>query len=201
MRILFLFICTLLSSNSHAVQGTPVFGLLEQYPVVNREMNVVARPSYIFSNQKLGTATIFTGLKDFETRIRTLCCYEVVELEPVALKDILKKYDFDSEFVAHMKSVKGYKYVYVARPADKQFWNSYMKIISNSPRDQTDSAPFSIPVVAATFKEDRIPQPFLLEQKKISLKADYDRKTATVFYKFVADRVETIFSESVSDPE
>lgn len=184
-----------------SAENMPAVGLLELVPVVGKDMHVQARPSYVFTNTKLSSSTIFTGLQTHGTVTSAICCFEVSNLNAISVTAELSKYSYDPDFVAHMKSIKGYSYVYASHPAPKALWNPFMKNITPDVRDPMDSQIFSAPVIAATIRKDLIPETFEVNQKKVSLKTDYKKNPDKGVYTFIIDGQRTSFSEELPSTE
>ena len=182
-----------------SAENMPAVGLLELVPVVGKDMRVQARPSYVFTNVKLASPTIFTGLQSHGTLTSAICCFEVSDLNAISITAELSKYSYDPDFVAHMKSIKGYSYVYAAHPAPRGLWNQVMRNITPDVRDPMDSQIFSAPVIAATIRKDLIPETFEVNQKRASLKTDHKKNMGV--YTFIIDGKKTSFSEELPSVE
>ena len=152
----------------------PVVGLLQQYPVMGDGVNVTARPIYIFTHQKLEAPVVFSGLKGASTELTVLCCFEVTDIAPLDLKAELTKYRSDADFVAHIKGVKGYRYIYAARPvSNRTKWTPLMKTVMSNAANPDDGTPFSVPVIQANFDKSRMPATFILGGSSVSLTSRY----------------------------
>lgn len=201
MKIIFLLAFTAVVSAGCSAKDTPVVGLLELVPVVGRDMHVVARPSYIFTNTKLASPTVFTGLQSDETSTSTICCFEVDNLNAIPVSTILSKYAYDEQFVARIKSIKGYNYIYETHPAAKNLWNQFMKNITLDTHDPMDSHSFSAPVIAATIRKDLIPNTFVVNHNKVAIRTDYQNNSEVAVYTFIIDGQKSTLSEKLPSVE
>ncbi|QBE65944.1 hypothetical protein [Pseudoduganella lutea] len=157
--------------------GAPVVGLLEQYPVMADGMNVTARPTYIFTNQKLDAPTVFSGLVGVSNRLSVLCCFEVTNIKPIDMKTEFSKYASDEDFTDHLKKVAGHSHVYVASPlSDKKKWSPLMQTVVKIADNPADGSPFSAAVVQGTFEKASTPATFTMAGNKVSLRTRIDKR-------------------------
>lgn len=201
MKIIYLSVFITAVSVGCSAENAPTVGLLEIVPVVGKDMRVKARPSYVFTTTKLASPTIFTALQSQEASTSTICCFEVTNLNAISITAELSKYAYDQDFVAHIKSIKGYKYVYEARPAAKSLWNQFMRDITLDTRDPMDSQLFSAPVIAATIRKESVPDTFEVNHNKITLKTDYKNNSTLGVYTFTVDGQKIILSEELPSVE
>lgn len=164
-------------------------------------MRVRARPSYVFTTTKLASPTIFTALQSQGASTSTICCFEVTNLNQISIATELSKYASDQDFVTHMKSIKGYKYIYETHPATKSLWNQFMRDITPDARDPMDAQLFSAPVIAATIRKDSVPATFEVNHNKITLRTDYKKNSALGVYTFTIDGQKTTLSEELPSVE
>lgn len=201
MKTIYLSAFIAIVSAGCSAENVPAVGLLEIVPVVGKDMRVKVRPSYVFTTTKLASPTIFTALQSQEASASTICCFEVTNLNPVSVTTELSKYSYDQDFVTHMKSIKGYKYIYETHTAAKILWNQFMKDITPESRDPMDAQLFSAPVIAATIRKDSVPDTFELNHNKITLKTDYKNNSALGVYTFTINDQKTTFSEELPSVE
>jgi len=132
--------------------------------------SVSARPVYVLTDQKLPGPTIFSALKGSGSTLTVACCFEVSNPRPTSLEAELAKYGKDPDFDAHMKSIKGYRYIYAAQAtADKQHWTPLMKTLARNASNPNDASPFSAAVVAAQFDKPLIPSSFTANNLPMTL--------------------------------
>jgi hypothetical protein len=177
---LFALACT----GCHA-DGVPVIGVVEQLPVLANGSRVSARPVYIFTDQKLSGPTVFSGLQGPGPTLDVVCCYEVKNATPTSLDAELAKYGKDPLFASQMKSIKGYRYVYVANPtSDKKLWTPTMKTLAQIAANPDDGSPFSAAVVGAQFDKPTIPASFTANGVPMTMQTRADTKSGRVIYSF-----------------
>lgn len=175
----------------------PVVGLVEQIPVMSDGVKVSARPVYILTAQKLAAPTVFSGLVAGGATSSVACCFEVKNITPTSLDTELAKYGKDPEFAEHMKSVKGYRYMYTAQPTpDKQRWTPLMKTLMDNAANPGDGSPFSAAAVATQFNKPVTPNAFTVGGTAVSLQRRTDKKTGRLVYEFTQAGNKVEFSES-----
>lgn len=182
--------------------GAPVVGLWEKYPVGDKNKKAVARPQYIFTNAKLTDSTVFTGLNVIGAETAVLCCVVVKNLKPLNLADVVKKYAADSEFVDHMKSIKGLNFMYEAEPAEKAVQNDYFKTVMQADLDPQDLTSFYAAVVGAKLSEkSTVKNPFKVGTDQVSLKITYPKSKTSVQYEFKVNDTSVKFSHASTSAE
>lgn len=201
MKIIYLSVFITTVSVACSAENAPAVGLLEIVPVVGKDMRVKARPSYVFTTTKLASPTIFTALQSQGASTSTICCFEVTNLNSISITTELSKYAYDHDFVNHIKSIKGYKYVYETRPTTKGLWNRFMRDITPDTRDPMDAQLFSAPVIAATIRKGSIPDTFEANHNKITLKTDYKNDSTLGVYTFTIDGQKITLSEELPSVE
>jgi hypothetical protein len=195
-KTFFFSLVALACAGCHA-DGLPVTGVVQQIPVMADGANVSARPVYVLTDQKLAGPAIFSGLQGFGSTLTVVCCFEVKDAAPTSLDEALAKYGKDPEFAAHMKSIKGYRYIYAAQPsADKQHWTPLMKTLARNASNPNDASPFSAAAVAAQFDKPIIPASFTANGTAITLQTHADKKTGRTVYVFTHGGNKVEFSES-----
>lgn len=188
----------MLCASCHA-DNLVIVGLVEQIPVMNDGVKVSARPLYILTAQKLSAPTVFSGMVPGGSKSSVACCFEVKNTTPTSLDAELAKYGKDAEFSERMKSVKGYRYIYVARPiADKQRWTPLMKTLAENAANPEDGSPFSAAVVATQFDKPIVPNTFTVDGTKVTFESSVDKKTGRLVYRFTQGGNKVEFSESGS---
>jgi hypothetical protein len=176
--------------------GLPVLGVIEQIPVTENGPRVIARPIYILTDQKLDNQTVFSGLQGVSSTLTVVCCYEVKNTTPTSLDAELARYGKDSDFASQMKSVKGYRYVYIAEPtADKTRWTPLMKTLAKIAANPEDASPFSAAVVGAQFEKPSIPASFMANGVPMTMQTRVDKKSDRLIYTFTRDGKKIEFSE------
>lgn len=163
----------------------PIVGVLEQLPVIDQAGHVSARPVYVFVDQKLPGPAVFSGLQGPGPTLDVVCCYEVKNTTPTSLDTELAKYGKDSLFSSQMKSVKGYRYIYVASPtSDKKLWTPTMKTLAQIAANPEDGSPFSAAVVGARFDKPTIPASFTANGTPMTMQTRSDTKSGRTIYTF-----------------
>lgn len=179
----------------HAAAQT-VVGMVEQIPVIIDGDHVIARPIYVLTAQKLSAPTVFSGLLPADSTASVACCFEVRNLAPIALPAELAKYAKDRDFVEHMKSIRGYRYVYAAQPtADRQGWTPLMKTLATIASHPQDGSPFSAPVVALRIERPMTPLPLVAGGAKLTLRHREEEKAGRMVYVFTQGGSKVEFSE------
>lgn len=175
----------------------PVFGLLAYVPVsMNDGAHFSARPTYIMTAQKLAAPAVFSGLIAGGSASAVVCCFEVKNIAPTTLDAELAKYGKDPEFSERMKSVKGYRYIYVAQPtADKRRWTPLMKTLAENAANPEDGSPFSAAVVATQFYKSIVSNTFTVDGAKVTFQSSVDKKTGRLVYVFTQAGSKLAFSE------
>jgi hypothetical protein len=163
----------------------PVVGVLEYVPVMNDGPNVIARPTYIFTDRKISVPTVFSGFAGTGTTLTVVCCFEVKSTTPTSLNAQLSKYGKDSEFVDRMKSINGYRYIYVAQPtADQGRWTPLMKTFARMAAGPDYGVPFSAAAVSAQFDRAIVSPSFTANGVPMTLQTRFNRKSDRIFYTF-----------------
>jgi hypothetical protein len=188
-------VITLAGANCFAVEP-PLVGVLEYVPVTNDGPKVIARPTYIFTDRKISTPTVFSALVGTGTTLAVACCFEVKNTTPTSLTAELSKYGKDSYFVDRMKSVKGYRYIYLAQPtADKRRWTPLMADHARNAANPDDGTPFTSPVVAAQFDKPVISAAFAANGVPMTLQTRFNKKSDRITYTFARGGENVEFSE------
>ncbi|CAN7581420.1 hypothetical protein [Duganella sp. LjRoot269] len=196
----FPFLCLSCLLGCSEADSTAVVGLWENQPVVTAQMKVLARPNYVFTNRPLTEATVFTGLQNDSAELIVVCCIKVSKPTAVDVKVVLQKYASDTRFVQYMKNIKGLPYVYEAEPVDGKRWTSMMKTVMETAEDKNVPAPYSVPVIAATFdKKETLPLAFQINGQKARLTSKEMPNGDAVRYQFTLNGKVITFSEP-SDP-
>lgn len=191
-----LFALLVLACASCHADDLPVVGVIEQVPVMADGVNVSARPIYVLTDQKLSGPAVFSALQWFGSNLTVACCFEVANTAPTSLDAELAKYGKDPEFAAHMKSIRGYRYIYTAQPkADKRHWTPLMKTLARNASDPNDASPFSAAAVAAQFDAPTLPASFAVKNVPMTLQIRADEKTGRIVHVFTRGGNEVEFSE------
>lgn len=195
-KYLFFPLSALACAGCHA-DGLPITGIVEQIPVMADGATVSARPVYVMTDQKLSAPAVFSGLQGVGSTLTVACCFEVRNTAPTSLDAELAKYGKDPEFAAHMKSIKGYRYIYIAQPSsDKQRWTPLMKTLARNAANPDDASPFSAAAVAAQFDKPTLPASFSANNVPMTLQVRTDKKTGRTVYAFTQGGNKVEFSES-----
>lgn len=192
--ILILFLLWIVACGTRADE-VPAVGLWEKLAVTDGRFHLVARKNYIFTNKKLTEKTIFTGFRDLGGEQDVVCCLVVKSLVPLNLQDILKKYGADSDFVEHMKSVKGLDFIYEADPFSKKDGNDAFKTIFEADDNPQDLSPYTAPVIAIKLDKNSVKVPFRMGEKNINIKTKYSKNGDVVTYEIGINKEKTLFSE------
>lgn len=177
--------------------GLPVIGVVEQIPFLENGSHVSARPIYIFTDQKLSGPTVFSGLQGPGPTLDVVCCYEVKNTTPTSLDTEMAKYGKDPLFASQMKSVKGYRYIYIANPtSDKKRWTPMMKTLAQIAANPDDGSPFSAAVVEAQFDKPTIPASFTANGVPMTMQTRSDTKSGRIIYTFTRGGKKVEISES-----
>lgn len=195
MRALALAACLIVSASCRA-GDFPIVGLLEQFPIAPNGAKVIARPVYIFTNARLTTPTVFTGLQVGGKLMSAMCCFQVRNLTPLSMANEISTYRADTDFAETMKGIKGYAYVYAAEPVgDRRSWTPSMATLMENAANPQDASPFSAPVVAATFSQALVPSTFTVGGASMSLSTRYDAKSDRMLHSFRQGQKTITFSE------
>lgn len=175
---LFALICSL---NAYAASEAPPFALLQLYPVMGDGINVIPRPVYLMTTQRLVAPTVFSGLQDSGGDLRVICCFEVADISPLDFKAELAKYRSDQEFVSYMTGVRGYTHVYRARPvADRTHWTPLMHVLMKNAADPADASPFSAPAIGIRLSRAHMSRTFDAGGATVTVRTRYDRSGRAV---------------------
>ncbi|MFS2025014.1 hypothetical protein ACL58G_17200 [Massilia sp. GER05] len=181
---LFFSLIALACVGCHA-DGLPIVGIVEQIPVLANGSHVTARPTYIFTDEKLSGSTVFNGLQGPGSTLDVVCCYEVKNTTPTSLDTELAKYGKDPLFASQMKSIKGYRYIYVAAPtSDKKLWTPVMKTLAQIAANPEDGSPFSAAVVGARFDKPTILASFTANGVPMTMQTRSDTTSGRIIYTF-----------------
>jgi hypothetical protein len=182
----FMLVTLIAVSSGHCHAGeSPIIGVIEQLPVIAQTGKVSARPVYILTDQRLSTPTVFSGLQGPGSTLSVVCCYEIRNTTPTSLDTELAKYGKDPFFASQMKSIKGYRYIYVAHPtSDKKFWTPLMKTLAQIAANPDDGSPFSAAVVGAQFDKPTIPASFTANGVPMTIQTRSDTKRGRIIHTF-----------------
>lgn len=197
MKKQLLFSLVVLACAGCHADSLPVVGVVEQIPVTENGYRVLARPIYILTDQKLDQPTVFSGLQGVSSTLSVVCCYEVKNTTPTSLDAELARYGKDDDFVTRMKSIKGYRYVYLAEPtADKTRWTPLMKTLAKIAANPEDGSPFSAAVVGAQFDKPSIPASFTANGVPMTMQTRADTKSGRIIYTFTRGGKKVELSEN-----
>jgi hypothetical protein len=95
-----------------------------------------------------------------------------------------------------MKSIKGYRYIYVANPtSDKKLWTPTMKTLAQIAANPEDGSPFSAAVVGARFDKPMIPASFTANGVPMTMQTHSDTKSGRIIYTFTRSGKKVEISE------
>jgi hypothetical protein len=183
-RILRIALLALAYGDGHAGEF-PIVGVVERIPVLANGGHASARPIYILTDQALSGPTVFSGLQGPGSTLDVVCCYEVKNTTPTSLDTELAKYGKDPLFASQMKSIKGYRYIYVANPiSDKKLWTPMMKTLAHIAANPEDGSPFSAGVVGARFDKPTILASFTANGVPMTMQTRSDTTSGRIIYTF-----------------
>lgn len=166
-----------------AAADFPAVRILQQHSVTRKDIRIVARPAYIFTDTKLAEPTTFTAVQSFSESLDPACCL---------------KFAIDPEFSSHIKAVKGYQYIYAAEPTrDRRLWTPLIEAVMKSAIYPEDASPFSTLVIAATFIQKSVPTTFSIQGTQLSLAARYDKNSDRLSYTFLRNKKMIELSEAI----
>lgn len=194
-KILTSIIFAFFSSIAQA-EGPLTVGLWEQLPVENG--NGVQRHDVVFVSHKLSDDSEFSALLDAGIT-RVICCIKIKKDASITLADLLKKYKWNDETAQHLKSIKGWKYIYEATLVDPPEQNSAMRDLVESLSTPPALSPYSAAVVSSKIARDKLPVTFYVGGTKVSFttKVNQTHQKRIMHFKFSVDGSAFDFSEEM----
>ena len=171
-------------------------GLWEQLAI--EDGNSIQRHDVVFVSHTLSDDTTFSALRDVgETQV--LCCIKVKKDALITLPDFLKKYKWEDYSISHLKSIKGWKYVYEATLVDPPEQNSAMRDLVESSITPPSISPYSAAVVSSKIARDMLPVTFYVGGTKVSFttKVNQTHQKRIMHFKFSVDGSAFDFSEEM----
>jgi len=195
MRIIAALVLFLLGCSASQADKQPVFGVWEQMAAADaHSASNIARRDIIFSDKKIIGDTIFSALS--RAYDGTICCLRVKNPSPIGLSDLLGKYKWSADDVAHLKNIKGWSYIYEANVVDIDDQNKNMRDLVSNLSGPGDISPFSAAVVSARLGEsNKTVDHFSLNGKNIRFASVYVEKEDVFTYTFRLDGDQVVFSE------
>ncbi len=176
-------------------QVKPVAGMWHSVAAVGPTGNVLARTHYVLTDEPLAQAATFSGLEDRGGSLEVVCCIEVRNLTPLDIKNEIVKYAADEDIVAHLKSIRGLRYMYQANIGPKSQHTALMTLFLKTFSEQMDGSTIAVPVISATLGKRAVPYQFLAGDSHISVaRPVHSQKTNRLSYQLTIDGRPTRFS-------
>jgi hypothetical protein len=196
MKKALLFPLFMLAVSGCRAADAPVLGVWEQLVVARADAptNLIRR-NFIFSDKKIERKTIFSAFADaFDGPI---CCIEVSNPMSIDLEVFLKKYDWDADDSDHLKSIKGWKYIYEASLVDSTRRNQNMRDLVRNMSSPGDVSPFSAAVISDNpVSVGTDGKRYGVNGMGLEFSSIYDKKTGVVRYVFDFSDGKVSFSEA-----
>jgi len=152
MRSIVALVLFLLGCSASQADKRPVFGVWEQMAVTDAiSASNAVRKDIIFSDKKIVEDTVFSALS--RAYDGTICCLRVKNPSPIELSNLLVKYKWGADDLAHLKNIKGWSYIYEANLVDINDQNKNMRDLVRNLSGPGDISPFSAAVVSARLAE------------------------------------------------
>jgi hypothetical protein len=195
MRSIAVLVLFLLGCSASQVDEPPVFGIWEQMAAADaHSTSEIKRRDIIFSDKKIVGDTVFSALS--RAYAGTICCLRVKNPSPIRLSDLLVKYKWTADDVAHLKNIKGWSYIYEANLVEIDDQNKNMQDLVRNLSNPGDISPFSAAVVSARLAESKkAVDHFSLNGKNIKFASVYVEQKDIFTYTFYLDGEQVIFSE------
>ena len=182
-------------SCSLAQAESPVtVGLWEQ--IATEDGNNVQRHDVVFVSRKLSDDSEFSALMDVG-KTDVICCIKVKKGASITLADLIKKYKWHDDDIRHLKSIKGWKYIYEATLVDPPEQNSAMRELVKSLSLPPPLSPYSAPVVSSKIAGNMLPVTFDVGGTKVSFTTQANPKKNIIHYKFSVNGAACDFSEDM----
>lgn len=111
------------------------------YSLVLWDSAVIRRPEklnetklveLVYSTDPLAEGQLITTFVPLGTSYRVMCCLKIKSSHGLSLKDLIKTYQYDPDFVARVRALKGVSYVYAAEFLEQGQLNKHMKEIASA---------------------------------------------------------------------
>ncbi|AZN36764.1 hypothetical protein EJO50_09870 [Iodobacter ciconiae] len=168
-----------------------VFAYLPYYPnfSINKPPKAIEMLFFTKSKLKQPITLSFFRTVDRET-FDPACCIEVVDLNQVAVNELLKKYAADTDFIDLIKGIKGYQFVYRAQVFGVGGNKTQKLLLING------ASQFAMPAVEMQIKTDMIMHnPLVSSPVSVKLVANFKKGNIwREFYSFTVGGVKNDFS-------
>lgn len=125
-----LFLCAFGSLSSYA---KPTFLLWDSAIIGSPEkLNESKSIELVYSTDPLIEGQLVTAFVPLGTSYRVMCCLKIKSGNSLSLKDLTKTYQYDPDFVARVRSLKGVSYVYTAGFLPQGQLNKHMKAMASA---------------------------------------------------------------------
>lgn len=121
-----------------------VVGLLNSYAkptLILWDSAVIASPEkldeaksveLVYSTDPLAEGQLITTFVPLGASYRVMCCLKIKSSNGLSLKDLMKTYQYDPDFVTRVRTLKGVSYVYAADFLDQGHLNKHMKAMASA---------------------------------------------------------------------
>ncbi len=99
------------------------------------------RRDFLFVDKPVVHQEIFSGISNAYNG--PICCLKVDNATPISLEDLISKYRWAPDDIEHLKSIKGWRYIYEAIVVDKAQQNNNMRELVSMTGHMGDLSPFS----------------------------------------------------------
>lgn len=178
-------------------QQAPVVGVWEQLPVGDGQGGQSAvRHDVVFVDAKLADDTVFSALADAGKSNSVLCCIKVDKGASITLANLLKKYPWDDDIAAHLKSITGGKYIYEAKLVDASAQNAGMREMVKNLNLPPALSPYSAAIVAGKIGSDQVPATFSVGGASVTFATQPTQHNDAIQYKFSVNGELVKFTEA-----
>ncbi|WP_186041097.1 hypothetical protein [Burkholderia gladioli] len=185
MRKFVVSIAALAACHLAHAQASPAVGIWEQLSVASAQGDHARqRRDFVFTNQKLDEDTVFSGLVDVGTRAAVVCCVKVQKGAALTLTQLLQKYQWEDDDVAHLKSITGAKYIYEARVVNDAEQNARMRKLVKSLNMPPPLSPYSAAVIAGKLSAVELDKHFTVGTAAITFSTRSLRGGDALAYQF-----------------
>lgn len=179
-------------------QQAPVVGVWEQLPVGGgQDGQNAARHDVVLVDRKLADDTVFSALTDAGKQNSVLCCIKVSRNASITLADLLKKYPWDDDIAAHLKSIMGWKYIYEAKLVDASAQNAGMRELVKNLSLPPALSPYSAAIISGKIGSDQVPATFSTGGASVSFSTRPMHGNNAIQYKFSVNGTAMKFTEAV----
>jgi hypothetical protein len=186
----------LLTCGVAQAQQIPAVGVWEQLPIGDGQSGQkVVRHDVVFVDRKLANDTVFSALTDAGKSNSVLCCIKVNKDAAITLPDLLKKYPWDEDIVAHLKSIQGAKYIYEANLVDAPVQNAGMREMMKNLELPPALSPYSAAVIAGKIEAREIPSKFAIGSTSVTFSTQSTQNNSVTRYSFSLNGISVSFTE------